>query len=84
MPDTKQTTAMMQLRDRLQAITISTTNKWRRELSQIIIDSIDTELLAVEKQTIVDAFNAGAKENGEWKDSYQNADIYYELTFKPQ
>ena len=61
MPDTKQTTAMMQLRDRLQAITISTTNKWRRELSQIIIDSIDTELLAVEKQTIVDAFNAGAK-----------------------
>jgi hypothetical protein len=77
MPETKQQTAMTILRDRLQkVIDIEPSGT-----IEVIIKQIDTELLAVEKQQHIDTFNAGAKENGEWKDTYQNADIYYETTF---
>lgn len=77
MPETKQLTAMMMLRERLQkVIDIEPSGT-----IEVIIKQIDTELLAVEKQQHIDTFNAGAKENGEWKDTYQNADIYYETTF---
>jgi hypothetical protein len=87
MPEPKQKTALMILREKLeQELPTFKNGSIEINIYNDIIYLINTELLAVEKQQHLDTFNAGAKENGEWKETYQNADIYFEinLTLKQQ
>lgn len=87
MPETKQQTAMRILRDRLQkVIDIEPSGT-----IEVIIKQINTELLAVEKQQIIDTFNAGYRDgehdginaSSEEKDiaEFSNATVYFNSTF---
>lgn len=79
MPNTeKQMTAMQMLRARVQSVLISTTNEERSNLCQTIIDAIDTELLATERQQLKDSFGEGSDGR------YSTFETYYNETFKTQ
>lgn len=98
MPETKQQTAMMVLRERLQAKANDKDKYPHNSLIQAyatahsdIIQLINTELLAVEKQQHIDTFNAGYREgehdginaSSEEKDiaEFINATVYFNSTF---
>jgi len=62
MPETTQKTAMMQLRDRLQAQLRISTNKDYQDCYKQTINLIDTELLEVEKQQRENDYKQGLQD----------------------
>jgi len=73
MPETTQKTAMQILRDRINLrLSTSQYHVVTNEL-MVLRNLIDTELLAVEKQTIVDAV--------EWNYKSNMGEVYYNATF---
>jgi hypothetical protein len=69
-------TAMMQLRDRLQVKESSCTNYDAIQVYKSLINLINTELLEIEKQQIVDAV--------EWNYKSNMGEVYYNATFNPK
>jgi hypothetical protein len=84
-----QQTAMMQLRDRLQARCESDScSEYEEIILDGVINCIDTELLAIEKQTLIDAFDYGfssgyddAQGDGA---EFEDGQAYFNQTFNPK
>ena len=79
MPETKQNTAMMQLRDRLQARLRISTNKDYQDCYNQTINLITSEMMEIEKQQHIDTFEEAISEGRPI-----NAEQYFNQTFNPK